>query len=357
MKPKVSIIVPIYNMEKYLKRCLESLVNQSLTEIEIILVNDGSTDKSAAIITEFERSDTRIKVLHKENEGVSSARNEGIKMASGEYIGFVDPDDWVNHHMYKKLYEEAQENYIDIVMCSYIRETGKFSKEKKYNLPEKVVYDRAGIKSNVLRRLIGPYKKEIAYPEMLDAWGTVWSKIYRSELIKNKFITFTDLNEIGTNEDSLFNIESFYYADSFVFVNYPYYHYWKSNHSSVTSTYKPKLKEQWMNLYKKIEDFIQEKKLGEEFQNALHNRICLGTLGLGLNTISKSNPSSIFNKISLLNNFLSEKKIQRSFKQFELAYLPVVWRAFYFCAKMRFTWGFYFLLMSIEWLRTSVKLR
>jgi glycosyltransferase involved in cell wall biosynthesis len=354
MEPKLSIIVPVYNMQKYLRRCLESLTNQTLTDIEIIIVNDGSLDQSAAIISEFEQRDYRIKTIHKNNEGVSKARNTGIQAATGNYIGFVDPDDWVDLNMYKNLYQEAIEKNADIVMCSYIRESDKFSIEKKFSLPEKVFFDNDTVHSKVLRRLVGPISKEIAAPEMLDAWGTVWSKIYRTKIIKEKNITFTDLKEIGTNEDSLFNIKAIYFANTFLFINFPFYHYWKTNSASVTSIYKPNLLHQWFKLYDYIEEFIEEKKMGEEFKKALNNRICLGTLGLGLNTVSKANQSSLFKKLGTIQVILTDQRIQSSFKHLELADFPLVWRAFYFCAKKRFALGFYLFLKSIEWLRTTV---
>ena len=103
---KVSVIVPVYNCEKYLKKCLDSLVNQTLKDIEIICVNDGSTDNSGRILEEY--TDSRIKIITKENGGLSSARNAGIAVAKGEYLGFVDSDDWVDLDFYEKLYNTAK---------------------------------------------------------------------------------------------------------------------------------------------------------------------------------------------------------------------------------------------------------
>ncbi|WP_227936341.1 glycosyltransferase family 2 protein [Alkalihalobacillus deserti] len=355
MKPKVSIIIPIYNVESYLIRCLESLVAQKIREIEIIAINDGSTDKSLEILNEFAKKDHRIIVIDKENGGVSSARNAGIQLAKGEFIGFVDPDDWINVTMYQDMYQTAITDRADIVMCSYIREFGSHSKEKDFQLDEKVLYKDRDVQSKMMRRLIGPVNEEIASPELLDAWGTVWSKLYKTEIIKGNKVTFTDLSEIGTNEDSLFNIQAFYYAKSFVFVNKPYYHYWRANETSVTTGYKPLLIKKWLNLYGIIEGFLQEKELGKEFYIALNNRICLNTLGLGLNEMSESNRSSNFEKIRNLHSILHDERIQRSFKQFEMQYFSFVWRAFYFCAKTKRAVGLYFMLASIEKLRKIVR--
>lgn len=355
MDPKVSIIVPIYNVESYLSRCLDSLLSQSLREIEIIAVNDGSSDNSLEMLKEYAKNDKRIVIIDKENGGVSSARNEGLLAAKAPYIGFVDPDDWIDKEMYEQLYQSAIQDKADIVMCTYTREFGTHAKEKKFKMPEKVFYKNDEVQLEVMRRLVGPMKEEVANPELLDAWGTVWSKLYRAEIIKDNSLKFIDLKRIGTNEDSLFNIHTCYYANTFVFLNKPFYHYWRSNETSVTSGYKPNLKDQWFTLYSMIESFLQEKNMPEPFYQALNNRICLNTLGLGLNTISKSNNEPALKKIMKLSSILSDKRIKRSYKQFEMTYFPIVWRAFYFCAKSRFATGFYVMLVAMNSLRKLIR--
>lgn len=355
MIPKISIIVPIYNVEDYLSRCLESLLSQRLKEIEIITVNDGSTDGSSNILKDYAKKDDRIVVIEKENGGVSSARNAGFLAAKGEYIGFVDPDDWIDNDMYEQLYHTAIQENADIVMCTYIREFGTHSKEKLFHLPEKVCYESGEVKSQMMRRLVGPLNEEIANPELLDAWGTVWSKLYRTDIIKENNIHFIDLEVIGTNEDSLFNIHTFYYTRKFVFLNKPYYHYWRVNSASVTSGYKPNLKDQWFNLYRLIEDFLKEHNMPNDFYLALNNRICLNTLGLGLNTVSKSNDASALMKMRKLRSILRDHYIQRSFRQLEMTYFSIVWRTFYFCAKSRFVTGFYVMLVAMDWMRKMLR--
>jgi glycosyltransferase involved in cell wall biosynthesis len=355
MKPKVSIVVPIYNVEKFLSRCMDSLLSQSLTDIEIIAVNDGSTDSSGEILHKYAKRDSRVKVLDKKNGGVSSARNTGLSIACGKFIGFVDPDDWIDPEMYETMYYTAYKEKADIVMCSYIREFGTHSKVKEFNIAEFERFNNDELKSKILRRLVGPLHDEIANPEMLDSWGTVWSKLYRSEILKGKDLSFTDLSEIGTNEDSLFNIEALYYANSFYFINKPFYHYWRANDSSVTSRYKPQLLYQYINLFQKIEEFIKKHQLGNEFLIALNNRICLNTLGLGLNTISRGNKTSSIRKVKKLKEILNHNMIRRSFIPLEMSHFPIVWKAFYFCAKIRFASGFYFLLLSIDILRRTMR--
>lgn len=112
----MSIIVPIYNAQNHLKKCIESIINQTEKDIEIILIDDGSTDDSLKICNEYQRKDFRINVIHQNNSGVSIARNQGIKIAKGEYIGFVDSDDWIDLDMFKRLLEEAKKQ-MQILLC------------------------------------------------------------------------------------------------------------------------------------------------------------------------------------------------------------------------------------------------
>ncbi|MGL6168239.1 MAG: glycosyltransferase family 2 protein, partial [Fusobacteriaceae bacterium] len=113
---KISVIIPVYNTEKYLRRCLESIINQSLKEIEIIIVNDGSPDGSSKIIDEFSQKDKRIKVINKKNGGISSARNVGLKKSLGEYVIHIDSDDWIEHNYFFEMYSKAKKDNLDIVI-------------------------------------------------------------------------------------------------------------------------------------------------------------------------------------------------------------------------------------------------
>ena len=131
--PKVSIIIPVYNTEIYLEKCLESIIRQSLKEIEIIITNDGSSDNSLQIIRAFEEFDKRIKVINQEKQGQAAARNRGIEIAKGEYIGFVDSDDWIDFDYYEKLYLTAKKYNSDVALADYIR-IGNGITKKRLNI-------------------------------------------------------------------------------------------------------------------------------------------------------------------------------------------------------------------------------
>lgn len=350
---KVSIIVPVYNCESYLRRCLDSLINQSLEEIEIIAINDGSTDTSLDILRKYESIDMRVKVINKENTGVSDSRNKGIEISTGKYIVFVDSDDWIDLDMIKSMYDKAEYTGSDIVICSYMREFGDHSKIKKLSLDEEIIYEGSELR-NLHRRIIGPINEEFKEPESLDSLGSSCAKMYRQNIIKVKNIKFIDLSEIGTAEDTLFNFELFNYVKKVTFINKAYYHYWKQNSKSVTSIYNENLKEQWKNLFKYMNDIIEMHSLDKEFSKALQNRICIGVLGLGLHVCKRNNNLTKTKRVESIRLILQDEMIRHSYEDFDLSYFPIHWKLFYFFNKKRWHFLSYIMLSSIELLRTKV---
>ena len=353
-QPQVSIIVPVYNVENYIERCLNSLVNQTFKDIEIITINDGSTDKSLELINKYVKEDIRVSVIDLGDEGVSYCRNLGIEKANGKYIMFVDSDDWIDSNMIEVMYKKAEENKLDLVMCSYIREFKDHSKEKIFNLPEEIIYKEDKVKNELLRKLVGPVKEELSNPEMLDALGTVWGKLYRADILKENKIKFVDLKEIGSAEDTLFNIFTFNYLKKVMFLNKPMYHYWRDNPKSVTSQYNSKLKEQRKVFFKYISDFIKENNFEQVFEEALNNRICTSVLGLGLIECSKNNKISRINKIKNIKKIINEEYIRNAYKNLELKYFSIHWRVFYFFIKNKMSFCSYLMLSIIEFLRAKI---
>lgn len=173
--PKISIIVPVYNIENYLKNCIDSILNQTFKDFELILVNDGSTDGSLDICEDYKSIDNRIKIVNKKNGGISSARNAGLDVSIGEYIGFIDSDDYIHPQMYEILYNEIIKNKSDISMCDF---------ERVYE------FDKNLLESN----FVSSYEIEIlnneeALYELAEKNGVTyvvaWNKLYKRELFKN----------------------------------------------------------------------------------------------------------------------------------------------------------------------------
>ena len=219
---KVSVIIPIWNTEKYLARCLDSLVNQTLEDIEIICINDGSPDNSLEILNSFAQKDNRIVVINKENGGLSSARNAGMKVVNGEYIGFVDSDDWIEPNFYEKLYNCAKKNNSDIAVTSVLRERKKGSSYRIKYKNEDVLVD----KSEIFNACDCP---NICY---------VWNKIYKTDKLKQSGIIF---QEGMFFEDVLFTTKILGTLDSLVTVPDTYYHYMVNEGTSIVkSNHTPK---------------------------------------------------------------------------------------------------------------------
>lgn len=206
---KVSIIVPIYNSEKYLKKCLDSLVEQTLNDIEFILINDGSTDKSDEIIKNYK--DKRIKYYKRTNHGIGATRNFGIDQASGKYIGFVDSDDYVNKDMYLKMYEKCKENNLDIVVCDYIKE-----EENKKEIIKFSNFNITDLNN---------------HPDLLTEINLApWNKIYKKSLFDEK--TYYPINV--KYEDTPFVALMLSKAKKIGKINDPLYHYTVHNNSQTT---------------------------------------------------------------------------------------------------------------------------
>ena len=168
----ISVIVPIYKVEKYLKRCIESIINQTYHNLEIILVDDGSPDKCGEMCEEYSKKDKRIKVIHKENGGLSDARNKGLEIATGKYIGFVDSDDFIDKDMYKVLYNNLKNNNADMSICSIYQFENEEEIVKGYNKNETVItYNKQEMFNNF-------------YDDLLRN-VVAWNKLYKADIFKD----------------------------------------------------------------------------------------------------------------------------------------------------------------------------
>lgn len=190
---KVSVIVPVYNTEKYLQQCLDSILSQTLQEIEVICVDDGSTDDSPQILKEFERRDSRVRIITKENDGLGAARNTGIDAARGEYIGFVDSDDFIDTNMFLFLYRMATTHNSDIVFSStrlYFNDTGR-----EADFRDTAFFDTL--------RQHSPFRAA-QFPQIVECIG-VWDRIYRKDFLSQNRL-YNPIHVIY--EDALFSFQT-----------------------------------------------------------------------------------------------------------------------------------------------------
>lgn len=235
---KVSIIVPVYNVEKYLRKCIDSLINQTLNDIEIICINDGSTDKSLKILKEYKNKDSRIILFNQENSGQSVARNRGIEIAKGEYLGFVDPDDWIDLDYYEKLYNAASTNDTDIAVGGIIRVTG-IKKKKFLNFEKETLTDNTKLKFELCD-----------VPEK----SYIWNKIYKTQKLKEINLKF---EEGRIFEDCIFTPQALFFLGKMVTVPNTYYYYLRRNNSTVKQR-SQKANADSIYAHKKASEFIKE---------------------------------------------------------------------------------------------------
>lgn len=239
---KISVIVPVYNVEKYLDKCLTSLVNQTLNEIEIIIVNDGSTDNSINIIKKYEKKYKNIKAFNKKNGGLSDARNFGLKKATGQYIAFLDSDDYITFDMYEKMYNKAKSGNFDIVVCdlNYIFD----NKTKKAFSNIKI--DTYDIKKT-----------------MLDIYPAAWNKIFKKELF-DYGVTF---KKNVWYEDVEFIYKLIPYVKS-IGVVHEHLHQYVQRQGSIMTTYDERIYH-YIDNWNGIINFYKNKNIYNEYKNEL----------------------------------------------------------------------------------------
>lgn len=348
MKPTISIIIPVYNVENYLERCMDSLIGQTLADIEIICVNDGSKDRSLEILQEYASHDSRIRVFDQVNSGVSVARNNALKHVKGEFYMFVDSDDWLDPETCAVAYDHAKQYDADCLMFSYTKEFGDHSIVNHIFDEDLIVWDHNQVKSRFHRRLFGPIGSELKKPQDTDLLIQCWGQLFKTQKFAN--IPFVDIRKIGTFEDGLYQMVVYNDCERFVYIDRPFYHYLKTNDGSITTRYKPDLYDKWCHLYKVIGGYISEWSLPEIYNIALQNRIALGVLGLGLNQTHSSD--SIFSGGHHLKRMLTESPYNDALRKLNVSSMPMSWRIFFLLAKWKLYTLLFAMLKLIEYLRT-----
>jgi len=346
--PKISVVVPVYNVEKYLRRCLDSIVNQTFRDFELICVNDESPDNSLEILREYEERDDRIVIIDQKNTGASIARNNAFNAARGEYVICFDGDDWVDLDTLEVLYNEITSENADIVIFSYVREYEGRAIKKNIFPQDKIIFLENECK-NLQRFQVGLINEELENPENADAICSAWSNLYKLEIIRSKSLAYVDMKIIGTFEDGLFNIEYYEYVKKAVYINKHFYHYFKGNESSLTTRYRHELLEKWDNLFEILEKYITDRKLPLDYYEALNNRIAFSIIGIGLNLISSN--LSFSKKMHEISLILNGKKIRPAIKNLKIKYLPIHWKAFFVCCKYRINFMVFLLLFLINILK------
>ena len=325
--PVISIVVPIYNAQRFLPRCLDSLVNQTFRDIEILCVNDGSTDDSLAIVWRYAQSDERVLVIDQPNGGLSAARNVGMAHARGEYLLFIDADDWVELALCEQALHAIQAGQADVACWGYVREKGTVS--VPVPLFEDGLRDAAACRA-LLREMVGLTGAELRHPEHMDRHVNVWNKLYRTALIRTYGLTFTDTRKVGA-EDLFFNMQYFLPVGRAATLRAQLTHYNKGNPDSITATYNAQRPAQWKALFHEIGIFLEKNRLGEDFRQALTNKTALSIIWLGLELMRSRLPARTIARN--LENLLRDEIYASALAALPTKEMGFVWRAFFGCAR------------------------
>ena len=242
-----SVIIPVYNIEQYVRRCVDSVLQQDFADYEVILVDDGSTDQSGVLCDRLAQNHPQIRVIHKENGGLSSARNAGVKQAKGEYIWFVDGDDWIHQGALRTLYTSAQETDADLIKFGYIRVENSAQWVCKSSVAPQVYTDLTALQEEAFY-YGGRY--------VLSAW----SHVYKRQFLQKNELCFVSEREIGS-EDYLFNLQALLCAEKVAVLEDALYYY-EQRMGSLTQRYKKELPRRYTQLYDRLRRYA--KKHGRE---------------------------------------------------------------------------------------------
>lgn len=350
--PLVSIVVPVYHVGAYLHQCVDSILNQTYQNIELILVDDGGDDECPAICDQYVAQDGRVFCIHKKNEGQSLARKAGTERAGGDYFMFVDGDDWLEQNAVEDSLKIALEQCADVVCFGYKRiyidnvfETSVFPWDGELRMWEQ------GEIADLQRRIIGLTGIELAYVEAADRMAPMWGKLYSSDVVSaGKWISE---REVGSSEDALFNLYALSACKRFVYINQYLYCYRKTNTYATTRAYRKDMVEKWEALFDYFRQHIVMTKDRVMCENALNNRIALSILGIGLNELNSER--SFFQKAQYLRNVTEKSQWQRAYDKLEFRYFPPKWKVFFFLCKHKQTELLLIMLYSINWLKKWLK--
>lgn len=338
---KFSVIVPCYNVERYLPKCIESLCKQTLNDIEIILVDDGSSDNSGKICDEWAIKDSRIRVIHKPNGGVSAARNDGLAIATGEYVLFCDSDDWMEMNACECLYWTGKEKGADVVIGDVNQIFGERSVPVHFYAQEFVSNDRKYIdeliKTNFCKKYCpDPYNGKPAF-----GYGGPWNKAVNREFLLRNGIAF-DIRVKGIFDDILYTAYILANANTVAYIQQPVYNY-RILTGSITHSFKANLIEINNAIFNSWDEFLDVYGKDGRFDEAYASNVIRRLKStLGLFYFSNKNPMPFKNQLKDIKNLIATEPYKTAIRRVNPSkllhkYDELVWR----CAKADSPWGMY----------------
>ena len=279
--PDVSIILPVYNASVYLQKCVDSILSQDGCDIELIIIDDGSTDGSEFMVDEYALRDDRVIVEHIAFSDVANARNHGIALATGKYVMFVDSDDWISDGCVSKIFNYAWSNNLDMLITSYYKVNSTSLSKRKIFEKECMFQGDNGIES-LFAYTMGPIEERAKDPSALDSLVPVWSKLYKREIIVNNKIKYISPNLIPS-ECLQFNLDFIEKAGRIQYIDFPFYYYVRNNLTSTTRPFRDDLLEKWLNWYNTYkEEYLSKSK---RIQLSFYSRMSFSLVPLSGNAL------------------------------------------------------------------------
>lgn len=317
---ELSVIVPVYNVEALLPRCIDSILKQTKENLEIILVDDGATDRSGEICDAYAKKDPRIRVIHKPNGGLTSAWKAGAKAAKGSYLGFVDSDDWIEPEMYERMWESAEKYDSDIVVCGLVfdYEASGMENRKEISRFTKEYYDRQEL--------------EKLYPTLINDgrfFGRTLqparvTKLYRKELVDNNLPLCKE--EVTVGEDMQLTLPVLLDAQNMSVVQdfYPY-HYW-FNQKSMTGKYDPYYLDKIKVLEKRLKEISAEKKVYDFSAQITNDFLGLAVIGLKNGVIRNTEGKQ--SALAVIQRYCTDETVKKALNEHTMDQLPITIRIF-----------------------------
>lgn len=292
---KVSAIVPVYNSEDTVEATVKSIINQTITDIEVLLVNDGSTDNTLQVCKKMEAVDNRIKIINKENGGVSSARNTGLKIARGDYIGFVDADDWIEPNMFESMYSDMLSKNADIAMSNFYN-----GKNKVHLDIERSVLHNNDIFNLIVKNIISPVEDSTSV-----IMGNVWRCLFTKDIIKDIYF----IEELPYMEDQLFVLEALLNAN-IVIINQSYFYHYNVNYSSAMRNYKDNFYSLGKLYFEKLLLLLTKYDSRMKVEENLRKRYLILILSFIRNEVHIDNPYNFLQRIRNIKQICNDKLLK-----------------------------------------------
>lgn len=335
--PYFSLILPVYNVEKYVKRCVNSLLRQEYTDYEIILVDDGSTDSSGSICDKLADKNNNIFAYHKENGGLSDARNYGMDRAKGNYILFIDSDDWVDEKLLISLHNHLNKSNVDILKFGFQKMQEGNYKNTFFSYFNIGVYDRRQIEETILPYTIGP-KRLFCYEQ--NACKSVWSHVYSLNFLRENNIRFVSEREI-LNEDYLFNLHTLLYAKSLEVTHYILYYY-DYREGSLSKRYITNEFERKLKLHREYKLLLERNGLFERYETPYYSECVDGFYACISNECCCWNETSKY-AVQNIKKILNCKECEISLLKCKRSNMNLKEKVIYWLMRLKFAYLMYIL--------------